>query len=318
MRAVVYDRFGGPEVLEEREVPRPEPGPGEVLVRVMAAAVNPVDAKVRADGGWAHPPLPAIPGSDAAGIVEAVGPGVSDVKAGDEVYYTAEIHGNARGTYAEFHVVPAAITAPKPRNLSFVEAAAVPLAGGTAWDAVVRRLRVGPGEDLLIQGGAGGVGSFAVQFAAVAGARVIATAGPENVETLRGLGADVAIDYRARDPVEATLAETGGRGADAVFDIPPGNTVSRSLPAVRSFGRVACILPPRGDLTALYRRNITLHGVFLVRERARLLEMSRLIERGRVRPLVGAVLPLGGAREAHLRMDSGHGRGKVVLAIGAA
>src|SRR4051812_16639480 len=165
MRAMVIPRFGGPELFERREVPTPAPGPGEVLVRVIASGTNPVDAKLRADGSWAGLTPPVILGGDVAGVVEQVGPGVRDLAAGDEVYYSPEVFGNQSGSYAEYNVAPAAEVARKPANLSFVEAAAVPLAGGTAWEAVVRRLKVTVGETVLIHGGAGGVGSFAVQIA---------------------------------------------------------------------------------------------------------------------------------------------------------
>ncbi len=315
MRAVVLSRFGGPELLEMQEVERPEPGPREVLVRNMACGVNPVDAKLRANGSWAQLSPPVILGYDAAGVVEDVGTGVGELEAGDKVYYTPEIFANAHGTYAEFSVVPVALVARKPMGLSFVEAAAIPLAGGTAWEAVIRRLAVRPGETILIQGGAGGVGSFAVQFAKAAGARVLASAGPDNQDTLVDLGADVAIDYRRQDAAEVALEDTGGSGVDAVFDIEGPELVGRSLRALRPHGRVACILPPQGDLAPLYQRNITLHGVFLTRERRRLDEMRPLFERGQVRPLVDQVLPLQDVGKAHQRLDSGHGRGKIVLQI---
>src|SRR3712207_5296340 len=199
MRAMVLPRFGGPDLFEPREVERPSPGAGEVLVRVVATAVNPVDAKLRADGTWAGLRAPVILGYDAAGVVEEAGPGVSAFRPGDEVYYTPEIFGNQNGSYAEFNAAPASIVARKPAGLSFEEACAIPLAGGTAWEAVVRRLAVRPGETVLIQGAAGGVGTFAVQFAKAAGARVLATASAPNHGTLRDLGADVVIDYRNQD-----------------------------------------------------------------------------------------------------------------------
>jgi NADPH:quinone reductase len=315
MRAIVLTRFGGPETLELREVERPEPGPGELLVRVMAAGTNPVDAKLRADGSWAGLEPPVIIGYDAAGVVEAVGSGVTEFRPGDEVFYTPEIFGNPAGSYAEYERVPAAIVARKPRSLSFVEAAAIPLAGGTAWEAVVRRLAVRAGETVLIHGAAGGVGSFAVQFAKVAGTRVLATASPQNHEHLRELGADVVLDYHTTDAAAVALDETDGHGADAAFDIEGENRVARCLPGLRPFGRVACILPPQGDLSPLYTRNITLHGVFLTRERKRLEEMIPLFERRQVRPVIDCVLPLDRAREAHERLDSGHGRGKIVLQV---
>jgi NADPH2:quinone reductase len=318
MRAIVLPRFGGPELLELREVEQPAPGSGEVLVRVMASGTNPVDAKLRADGTWANLTPPVILGYDAAGVIEALGPGVHDLAPGAEVWYTPEIFGNPAGTYAEYEVVPARLVAPKPKGLSFIDAAAVPLAGGTAWEAVIRRLALRPGETVLIHGGAGGVGSFAVQFARAAGARVIATASAGNLQTLRALGADLAIDYGADDLAGTVLAATEGRGADAAFDIEGTERVARCLPLLRPGGRVACILPPQGDLALLYQKNIALHGVFLTRERRRLEEMRPLFERGQARPIIDQVLPLEEVRSAHERLDSGHGRGKIVLEIGEA
>ncbi len=315
MRAMVLPKFGGPELFELREMDRPRPGPGEVVVRVIASGTNPVDAKLRANGTWAKLTPPVVLGYDAAGVVAEVGAGVSAFKPGDEVWYTPEVLGNPLGTYAEYNVTRASIVAKKPKGLSFVEAAAIPLAGGTAWEAVLRRLQVRPGETVLIHGAAGGVGSFAVQFAKAAGARVLATASPNNLGTLRELGADVAIDYRGQDVSEVALAETDGQGVDAAFDIEGDNRVARCLPALRPFGRVACILPPQGDLTLLYQKNIAVHGVFLTRERRRLDEMRPLFERGQARPLIDAVLPLEEVRKAHERLDSHHGRGKLVLQV---
>lgn len=315
MRAMVLPRFGGPELFELRDVPKPAPGPGEVLVRVVASGTNPVDAKLRASGGWAGLAPPTVLGYDASGVVEAVGAGVKDLRPGDEVFYTPEIHGNALGTYAEWNVVSAAIVARKPARLSHVEAAAIPLAAGTAYEGVVRRLRVQVGETVLVHGGAGGVGSFAVQLAKAAGARVIATAGPENQETLRRLGADVCLDYRKDDVPAAALRETGGAGVDAVFSTVGGDTVTRSLPAARPFARLATILGVSGDLTPLYQRNQELHGIMLVREGARLRALAALVDQGKLAPIVEAVLPLEQVGEAHRRLDSGHGRGKIVLEV---
>jgi NADPH:quinone reductase len=158
MRAMVLPRFRGSNLFEMHELERPEPGCGEVLVRVVASAVNPVDAKLRANGGSAQLDPPVILGYDVAGIVEEIGPGISDFKIGDEVYYTPEIFGNPHGSYAEYNVTSAAIVARKPTGLSFVDASAIPLAGGTAWEAVIRRLAIRPGETILIHGSAGGSG----------------------------------------------------------------------------------------------------------------------------------------------------------------
>jgi|SRR5579872_361005 len=315
MKAMVIPRFGGPDVFEQRDVETPTPGPGEILIRVLATSVNPVDAKIRAAGAWAGIKPPAILGYDAAGVVEQVGPGVTEFHVGDDVFYTPEIFGNQFGTYAQYEPVPATIVAKKPSALSYVDAAAVPLAGGTAWEAIVRRLQIRPGETVLIHGGAGGVGSFAVQIAKAAGARVLATAGPDNQRTLRELGADVPIDYHSQDFAEIALRETGGAGVDAVFDTVGGEFVAKSCAVTRHFGRLATILAPHGDFSQAYIRNQTIYGVFLTRERKRLEEMSRLLERKQIRPLIDAEWPLERVADAHRRLDSGHGRGKIVLRV---
>ena len=316
MRAMVLPEFGGPELFEERDVERPEPGPGEVLVRVVASGTNPVDAVLRANGSAMGLQAPAILGADVSGVVEAVGAGVEEFESGDEVYYTPEIFGpGSNGGYAEYNVVSADIIAEKPASLSHEEAAAVPLAGGTAWEALVRRLAVGVGETVLIHGGAGGVGSFAVQIAHASGARVIATAGTDNQQTLKDLGADLALDYTQQDVSETVMEDTGSVGVDAVFDTVGGETVVNSLPYTRPFGRLATILGPQGDFTPLYMNNQALYGVLLLRERERLEEMSLLIQRGQMRPVVDEVLNLSGVGKAHERLDSGHGRGKVILRV---
>jgi NADPH:quinone reductase len=316
VRAMVTPRFGGTDLFEERDVERPEPGAGEVLVRVVAAGTNPVDAKFRAEGDSVGLEAPIVLGADISGVVEEIGPGVTDLAPGDEVYYTPEVFGpRSNGAYAEYHAARADIVARKPSTLSHEEAAAVPLAGGTAYEAVVRRLALRVGETVLVHGGAGGVGSFAIQIAKAAGARVLATAGPDNQEVLKALGADVTINYQSQDAAEIALGQTGGQGMDAVFDAVGGETVVESIPATKPFGRLATILGAQGDLTPLYQKNQTLHGVFLTRERARLEELGTLIERGQVRPLVAEVLQLEEVGKVHERLDSGHGRGKVVLRV---
>jgi NADPH:quinone reductase len=316
MRAVLISRFGGPEVLEAKEVDRPEPGPGELLVKILYSGVNPVDYKIRQHGTWTGTPLPAVLGYDASGVVEKAGAGVKDFKPGDEVFFTPEVFNNPHGTYAEYTVVRESIVAPKPASLGHEQAAAVPLAAGTAWEAVVRRLKPEPGETVLIHGGAGGVGSFAVQIAKAAGARVIATAGAKNQSLLKELGADVAVDYAKDDLAAVVEAETGKAGVDAVFDTVGGPLIAQSLPLVRPFGRLACVLPPEGgDMRLLYVKNLTLHGVLLTREGRRLREITRLIDRGRLKPVIDQVLPLAEVRKAHERLQTGHGRGKIVLKI---
>ncbi len=319
MRAMITPKFGGPELFEERDVERPSPGPGEVLVKVLAAGTNPMDAKLRADGSFAGLEPPVILGADVSGVIEEVGPGVADFAPGDEVYYTAEIIGpRSNGAYAGYNVAAAEIVARKPVSLTHEEAAAVPLAGGTAFEAVVRRLEVRVGETVLIHGGSGGVGSFAVQIAKASGARVLATAGTGNQETLEQLGVDVPIDYTQDDFARIALDDTSGEGVHAVFDAVGGDTVVNSIPATRPFGRFATILGAQGDLTALYQKNQILYGVMLPRERKRLDEMSILIQRGQMKPLIDQVLDLSEVARAHERLDSGHGRGKTVLRVAQA
>jgi NADPH:quinone reductase len=316
VRAMIIPEFGGPNLFEERDAKRPEPGPGEVLVRNVAAGTNPVDAKLRAGGGSRGLEPPVVLGADISGVVEGVGAGVTDFAPGDEVYYTPETSGpGSNGAYAEYHVAKANIVARKPASLSHEEAAAVPLAGGTAYEAILRRLAVRVGETVLVHGGAGGVGSFAVQIAKASGARVLASAGAHNQDTLRELGADVAIDYTSEDVFQIALDDTAGAGVDAVFDTVGGDLIAKSIQATRVFGRLASVISLQGDLTPGYRLNQTFYGVFLLRERARLDEMTRLIERGQMRPLVDEVLPLNQVAKAHERLESGHGRGKVVLRV---
>jgi NADPH2:quinone reductase len=193
--------------------------------------------------------------------------------------------------------------AKKPHSLSHEEAAAVPLAGCTAYEAIVRRLAVRVGETVLIHGGAGGVGSFSVQIAKASGARVLASAGTRNQNTLRELGVDVTIDYTSEDVFEVALEDTAGVGVDAVFDTVGGDLIAESIQSLQ------------GDFTPGYRLNQTFHNVFLLRERAWLDEMTRLVEREQMRPLVDEVLPLNQVAKVHERLESGHGRGKVVLRV---
>jgi NADPH2:quinone reductase len=313
---MILPRFGEPEVFEQRDVETPRPGPGDLLVRVIAAGTNPVEAKIRRDGYGSRLETPAILGYDVSGVVEETGPGVTGFSPGEAVFYTPEIGGPRGGGYAEFNVVPAAIVARKPRNLGHIEAAAIPLAGGTAYEAIVRRLKVSVGESVLIHGGAGGVGSFAIQIARTAGARVLASASTDNQSALRELGVDVPIDYQRHDPFAIAGQENGGAGVDAVFDTVGGDIIQRSLPATRRFGRLAGILGAQGDLTLAYRRNQTYYGVMLTRERPRLEILAALAEQEKIRPVIDKVLPLEDVAEAHRRLDSRHGRGKMILKIG--
>ncbi|MGI8651079.1 MAG: zinc-binding dehydrogenase [Rubrobacter sp.] len=315
MRAMVTPEFGAASLFEERDLERPKPEPNEVLVKVHASGTNPVDAKLRS-GDIPVLEAPVVLGADASGVVEEIGAGVTDFAVGDEVYYTPELFGpRSNGTYAEYATAPASLVARKPESLSHEEAAAIPLAGGTAYEAIVRRLAVRPGEVVVVQGGAGGVGSFAVQFAKAAGAFVIASAGTDNQQTLRELGVDVPVDYTKEDIAEVVLNHTADAGADALFDMVGGEVFQRSPEYVRPFGRLATILGPEGDFTQVYLKNQTLYGTFLTRERKRLDEITRLVEQGKFRPLIGEVMPLSEVGRAHEILDSGHGRGKIVLQV---
>lgn len=315
MKAAVIDRFGGPEVLDWREVETPSPGPGQVRVRVHAAGVNPVDAQNRADGSWANLSLPAIVGSDFSGVVDRVGDGVSGWSAGEEVFGLSPFRESSAGTYAEYHVVEAGSLLRKPDNLSHVEAAAMPLAAATALEVIERRLAVGRGEVVLVHGAGGGVGSFAVQIAAAAGATVIASASERHHELLHRLGADLCLDYRRGD-VAATARERAGRDLDAVADFVGGEAVATSLTALREGGRAASVVGFEGDLEPAIDRNITLHGVLVDPEDHLLLEQVRdRAAAGHLRPVISAVYPLADVRSAHRRLEAGHMQGKIVLDV---
>jgi NADPH2:quinone reductase len=305
---MVIEKFGGPEVLAEQQVDDPSPGPGQVLVEVKAASINPVDFKLRQRGGWNLQP-PLVLGWDAAGVVRETGPGVSMFSEGDEVFYTPPIDG--RGTYAELHAVDADVIALKPENMSFEEAAAVPLAGSTAWDALIERCRVQPGERVLVHG-VGGVGHFALQIAKAAGAWVAVTCGDYDFDMARGLGADMTLDYRKDDPVKAL----GENSVDVVFDTVGGDVLANSAPLVRPGGRMAVIVQHRGDFGKTYHKNVTLHLVLLGRSSEKMLRLGNLIRWGRLKPVIDSVMDLGDVAEAHRKLEKGKVKGKIVLKVG--
>jgi NADPH2:quinone reductase len=269
MKAAVIEASGGPEVFRVVEVPRPEPGAGELLVRVYAAGANPIDAGSRADGSWTETPLPAILGCDVSGLVEAIGDGVQEFAPGDEVFYMSEFLRRAPGGYAEYNAVDAAVVACKPPGLDHIEAASLPLAAGTA-ESVMQRLAPTDDEWVMVHAASGGVGGYAIQLAKARGARVIASASGPREPYLRDLGADAFVDYRAGDPFELA-AELIGGPLDAVADLFGQGSVGSALPFVREGGRVATIVELNGDFDLAIDRNIPLHGV-LVRPSRALLE----------------------------------------------
>ncbi len=311
MKAVVLREFGGPENFEVREERKPAPGPGQVLVRVLAAGVNPVDVKLRSQRARVDIPLPAILGWDVAGVVEALGPGAADFQVGDKVFYTPGVF-DGPGAYAEYHVAKQEQVEHKPANLTFIEAAGLPLAGCTAWDALIGTARLSVGETALIHAAAGGVGSLAVQIAKAAGARVIGVTSAGGAKLVRALGADVVVD-RGDDFVAAVLRETDGLGADVTFDTVGGETLARSIAATRPHGRLSSIVSAEGNLNPAYLRNQTIHFVYLERSRAKMTALRRLVERGQLRPVIDSVLALEHVAQAHARLERGGMRGKIVL-----
>ncbi len=316
MRAISFDRFGGPEVLRVADVAKPAPGPQEVLVRVHATSVNPVDCQVRRGDYPQSVSLPAITGHDVSGVVEAVGVAVRRFRPGEAVYYMPPIFA-APGSYAEYHLADERIVATKPQNLDDREAAAVPLVGTTVWGALVERAALRVGESILIHAGAGGVGSMAVQLARAIGATVLATCSPRNAEWVGSLGADHVIDYRGTDPVEAVREVTGGTGVDVVLDAVGGDALERAPFALKAGGRVVTIVdtPRPQSLLEAWNRNAAVHFFFVAPNVAALDALRGLLEGGRIRPLIDSVLPLEEAAAAHARLERGGVRGKVVLDV---
>ena len=318
MKALILKSFGGPQAFELREVPKPVPQAGQVLVRVHATSINPLDFQVRRGDYPDLVQLPAITGHDVSGVVEAVGPGVTNFVPGDEVWYTPQIF-DGQGSYAEYHVAAESIVGKKPAALSHLEAASLTLVGGTAWEALVVRAALRVGETILIHGGAGGVGHVAIQLAKAIGAKVFTTVREANSEFARRMGADVVIDYEKEDYVEAILRETAGRGVDVVFDTIGGNTLSRSPDALAQLGRVVSIVDismPQ-NLVQAWGKNASYHFVFTRQNRGKLDELSALIERGQLRPHVGAVYSLADIPLAHARLESPNNgiQGKIAIAI---
>ncbi len=318
MKAMILKSFGGPDSFELSDVPKPVPQAGQVLVRVHATSINPLDYQVRRGDYPDLVPLPAITGHDVSGVVEAVGPGVSAFAPGDEVWYTPQIF-DGQGSYAEYHVAAESIIARKPAALSHLEAASLSLVGGTVWEALTVRAVLRVGESILIHGGAGGVGHVAIQVAKAMGARVFTTVREANADFVRSLGADVVIDYTQEDYVEAIMRETAGHGVDVVFDTIGGDTLSRSADVLAQLGRVVSIvdIAQPQNLVQAWGKNASYHFVFTRQNRGKLDELSALVERGQLRPHVGAVYSLADIPLAHARLESGNNGllGKIAIAV---
>jgi NADPH2:quinone reductase len=312
MRAVVIERFGGPEVLRVVDAPDPQARSGEVRVGVYGAGVNPVDAGNRADGTWAGLELPHIPGYDIAGVVDQIGDGVEGVRVGDRVMAMTSFPRGAGG-YAELVTIDANLVAPVPATRSLIEAAAVPLAAGTAFE-VLQRIRLAPASWVLVHGASGGVGTFFVQLAAARGLRIIAVGRRRSHDLLRDLGAAHCVDYRDVNVATAALELAGGP-VDAIVDLFGGAVLRRSLPAVREHGQLASIATPDLDLDRVVDANLTFHGVLISDSGDRMRVLAGLLEEGTIRPVVAEVFPLERAAEAHRFLESGHAGGKVVLRL---
>ena len=307
MRAAVYDRFGGADVLEVREVDDPPVGPDTVLVRVKATSVNPVDWKIREgylQGAFPHH-LPIVPGWDVAGTVEAVGPAVrTGLRPGDEVFGYVRRDDVKFGTAAELVPAPERTVTRKPRGLSFEEAAAVPLAGLTAYQTLTEALQVGAGDRVLVHAASGGVGHFAVQIAVALGAAVVATSSPRNHEFLRELGATEVLDYGA-GPVSEQLTAP----VDAVLDLVGGDALEDAPKQVKDTARVASIIDADTVLAMGGRY------VFVRPEREHLDALTRLVDEGRLRVEVAETFPLDAVADAHRASEDGHTRGKIVVTV---
>ena len=304
---MAFRRYGGPEVLEEMELPEPKVGPDWVLVRAKAASVNPVDHKIRQGALDALIPahFPVVSGFDVAGVVERVGPAVPDVRPGDEVIaYNRQDH-LQWGTYAELVAAPLRAVGPKPAAATWEEAGALPLVGLTAYQALTERLGVRPGETVLVHAASGGVGTVAVQIARLLGAEVIGTAGEHNHERLRTLGA-TPLTY-GDGLVDRVRALRPG-GVDAVLDLAGGQALDDSPALARTPARITSIVDPRVlELGGQY--------LFVRPDRDQLTRLTGWVDEGRLHIDVGAVLPLAEAAEAQRRQAAGEVQGKIVLTI---
>ena len=307
MKAIRFHEYGGFEALKYEDVPRPEPQPGEVLIQVRAASVNPFDLALRE--GWLASmiplQLPAIAGVDVAGTVTATGEGVTDFNVGQDVFGFMDRY---TGAYAEYAVVSSETIAPKPRTLDYVQAASVPLAATAAWQTLFDIGGLKAGQKVLVHGGAGGVGSFAVQLTKLKGAHVLAATVGQNVAYVRGLGADEVIDY------DTTPFETVAHDVDVVLDVIGGETQQRSWGVLKAGGILVSLQqPPSQEDAAKY--GVRAAFVAAQPSSALLKELADLLDSGQIKVHVGKVFSLEQARQAQELKRGGHIQGKIVLKI---
>jgi NADPH:quinone reductase-like Zn-dependent oxidoreductase len=308
MKAIRIHEYGGPEVLKYEDAARPKPAAGEVLIRVHATSVNPVDIGIR-QGYFKERmkyKMPLIPGWDVSGVVEAVGSGVARLKVGDEVYSRPDL--GRDGAYAEYIAVRESEVALKPKSIDHTHAAAVPLTALTAWQSLFDAAHLSAGQTVLIHGAAGGVGHLAVQLAKAKGARVIATASQRNHEFLRSLGADEVIDYNT------TKFEDVVHDVDVVLDTITDETQDRSWQVIKKGGAYVSIRRPPSQETAAAHGVRAAH-VFVQPNVGELDEIAHLIDSGKVKPIIAKVFPLAEAAAAQEAVATHHTRGKIVLTV---
>lgn len=328
MKATVIRAFGGTDVFETTELPKPEVKPGHVVVKVAASSVNTIDMMIR-DMGEAlpfHPPLPGVIGMDFAGTVEAVGDGVTEYSVGDEVYGCAGGLGDLQGSLAEYMLADVDLIAHKPANISMREAAALPLVGITAYEGLIRA-GITAGQKVLVHGGAGGVGHVALQLARHFGAEVYATgAAGEQTDLISQLGA-TAIDFKSESVADYVKKHTSGAGFDVIFDTVGGANLNNSIEAAKLNGQITTTLAMHEqDLTMVHMKGLSLHVVFMLlpmiynvgrAEHGKILKaMAKIVEAGELKPVLDASeFTLEQAGQAHDRLASGQAMGKVVVNI---
>ena len=318
MKAIRVREFGGPEVMRVEEVPDPKPGKGEVLVRVHAAGVNPVDSYIRSGTYARKPPLPYTPGTDGGGVVEAVGDGISHIRAGDRVY----INASNTGTYAQLAVCPAAGVHPLPQRVSYAQGAAMGVPYGTAYRALFHRAQARPGETIFVHGASGGVGIAAVQLARAAGMHVIGTAGSrKGLDLVSKEGAHEALDHHAPDYLDRLRDVTGGRGPDVILEMLANVNLAKDLGVLAPRGRVV-VIGNRGSIEINPRdamaRDAAILGMtlFNVNEPDMASIHAALVaglESGTLRPVVGQEMPLAEAARSHQAVMESGAYGKIVL-----
>lgn len=314
MKAVRINQFGGPEVLMQEEVSVPQPKKGELLIEVHACGLNPVDYKLR-EGHLKDMlsfPFPHTLGGDISGVVQEVAPGVEGFKVGDEVYFSSRL--NVGGGYAEFCTVEASLVAMKPKKISFVQAASLPVVGLTTLQCLRDYSGIQAGDKVLIHAGAGGLGSFAIQYAKHCKAEVFTTVSKKNTDYVRALGADHVIDYQSEDFVDVCLK---AGSMDIVFETMGGLSYPKSILAVREGGSVPCVVnPPDADTLALAEKKGVKTSFVLLEGRPKdLNEIALLIDGGFIKPTVTQTLTLDQVRRGHEQIQSGRTQGKWVIQI---